>query len=134
MKKKIPHRGMTAIAFPLAIAGLLSLYSCKKHTTPSPENENTGPAIHVEATAGFGNGVNLQPSYYNGGNPNFGWSLMKQQSKIKTVRIEIEPGYVTQAKSWISQARSNGYAVIATYHKASVLGSDNTAELNAAAN
>lgn len=85
-------------------------------------------------TASLGNGVNLQPSYYNGGNPNFGWSLMKQQAKIKTVRIEIEPGYENQAKSWIAQAKSNGYAIIATYHKSSVLGTDNAAELTAAAN
>jgi len=80
------------------------------------------------------NGVNLQPSYYNGGYPNFGWSLMNANSKIKTVRIEIEPGYVTQAKTWISQAKSNGKQVIATYHKASVLGSDSTSELTAAGN
>jgi hypothetical protein len=76
----------------------------------------------------------LQPSYYNGGNPNFGWSLMKQQTKIKTVRIEIEPDKVSQAKNWIAQAKANGYAVIASYHKYTVLGSDNTAELTAAAN
>lgn len=89
---------------------------------------------HTELTSGIGHGVNIQPSYYNNGNPNFGWSLMKQQTKIKTVRLEIEPDKVSQAKTWISQAKSNGYTVIATYHKASVLGSDNTAELTAAAN
>lgn len=134
MKKKIPQRGLTAFAFTIAITSILLLSSCKKQATPASENTSASTPVSTESTAGFGNGVNLQPSYYNGGNPNFGWSLMKQQSKIKTVRIEIEPGYVTQAKSWISQARSNGYAVIATYHKASVLGSDNTAELNVAAN
>jgi mannan endo-1,4-beta-mannosidase len=80
------------------------------------------------------NGANVQPSYYNGGNPNFGWSLMNQNGKIATLRIEIEPDKVSQAKSWISQARSNGKTVIATYHKASVLGSDSTTELNNAAN
>jgi len=32
--------------------------------------------LSVEAAL-FGNGVNLQPSYYNGGNVNFGWDLMK---------------------------------------------------------
>jgi hypothetical protein len=79
------------------------------------------------------NGANVQPSYYNGGNPNFGWSLMNQNTKIQTLRIEIEPDKVSQAKSWISQARSNGKTVVATYHKASVLGSDSTSELNAAA-
>ncbi|MBO9201953.1 MULTISPECIES: glycoside hydrolase family protein [Niastella] len=138
MKKKIPQWGWQAIVLIAVLYGTALLPACNKHSTNLTENENigedAGPLVGVDATAGFGNGVNLQPSYYNGGNPNFGWSLMKQQTKIKTVRIEIEPGYVTQAKSWISQARSNGYAVIATYHKASVLGSDNAAELTAAAN
>jgi len=135
MKKNIPHRGFLSIVFTTAILSITFLPYCKKAPITSADVE---PAISTQvstnATAGFGNGVNLQPSYYNGGNPTIGWALMKQQSKIKTVRIEIEPGYVNQAKSWISQARSNGYAVIATYHKASVLGSDNTGELNAAAN
>ncbi|WP_211330133.1 glycoside hydrolase family protein [Deminuibacter soli] len=124
------NAAIMVLATALLCTGLFT--SCKKTATPAA-GENTTQRS-VLATNGFGNGVNLQPSYYNGGNPNFGWSLMKQQTKIKTVRIEIEPGYVTQAKSWISQARSNGYAVIATYHNASVLGSDNTNDLNAAAN
>jgi len=80
----------------------------------------------------FGNGVNLQPSYYNNGNVNMGWSLMKSKANIKSVRIEIEPGKETQAKTWIAQAKSNGYTVIATYHKSAVLGSDSTSELSAA--
>ncbi len=88
----------------------------------------------VGTVSAASNGVNLQPSYYNGGNPNFGWSLMNANTKIKTVRIEIEPGYVTQAKTWISQAKSNGKLVIATYHKAAVLGSDSASELTAAGN
>ncbi len=96
------------------LAGSL-LASCASQT-PAPAPQATA-AVSTNLTAGLGNGVNLQPSYYNGGNPNFGWSLMKQQTKIKTVRIEIEPGYVSQAKSWIAQAKSNGYAVIATYHE-----------------
>ncbi|HYP16395.1 MAG TPA: RICIN domain-containing protein [Opitutus sp.] len=82
----------------------------------------------------FPNGVNLQPSYYNNGNVNMGWSLMNSQSAIGTTRIEIEPDKVTQARTWISQARANGKTVIASYHKASVLGSDSTSELTAAAN
>ena len=73
-----------------------------------------------------GNGVNLQPSYYNSGEVDFGWSLMKKHSKIKTVRIEIEPDIpISLASSWIRQAVENGYAVIATYHKHTVLGSNN---------
>jgi len=82
----------------------------------------------------FGNGVNLQPSYYNQGNVSFGWSYMKQYDKIKTVRIEIEPDKVYQAKDWIFQAQSNGYHVIATYHKCSVLGTNDPNELLTAAN
>lgn len=81
----------------------------------------------------IGNGVNLQPSYYNGGNSDLGWNLMKQNTKIKTVRIEVEPGQEVNAKRWISEARSNGFIVIVSYHKSSVLGSDSTSELNAAA-
>lgn len=81
------------------------------------------------------NGANLQPSYYNSGNVNFGWSLMKSDTKIKTLRLEIEPTVsLTTVKSWISQAKSNGYTLICTYHKASVLGSDSSSELTAAAN
>lgn len=90
-----------------------------------------GSSVHAGIVP---NGVNLQPSYYNNGNVNFGWSLMNANGKIQTCRIEIEPDKVTQAKTWISQARSNGKTVIATYHKASVLGTDSTTELNNAAN
>jgi mannan endo-1,4-beta-mannosidase len=86
----------------------------------------------VTCAGEFGNGVNLQPSYYNNGNVNMGWSLMKSKTNIKSVRIEIEPGKETQAKTWIAQAKSNGYTVIATYHKSAVLGSDSTSELSAA--
>ena len=137
MKKNMPHRGFLTIVFTTAIISITLLPYCKKSSVARGTTDvgSADPGeVSINATAGLGNGVNLQPSYYNGGNPTIGWSLMKQQSKIKTVRIEIEPGYVSQAKNWISQARSNGYAVIATYHKASVLGSDNTGELNAAAN
>jgi len=89
--------------------------------------------VSVTSSAGeFGNGVNLQPSYYNNGNVNMGWSLMKSKGNIKSVRIEIEPGKETQGKTWIAQAKSNGYTVIATYHKSAVLGSDSTSELAAA--
>jgi mannan endo-1,4-beta-mannosidase len=86
-------------------------------------------ATSVSVAGEFGNGVNLQPSYYNNGNVNMGWSLMKANTKIKSVRIEIEPGKETQGKTWIAQAKSNGYKVIATYHKSSVLGSDSASEL-----
>jgi mannan endo-1,4-beta-mannosidase len=79
------------------------------------------------------NGVNLQPSYYNGGTVTFGWDLMQKYPQIKSVRIEIEPDKVSQAFDWITQAHANGYEIIATYHKHDVLGTDNVGELNAAA-
>jgi mannan endo-1,4-beta-mannosidase len=82
----------------------------------------------------IGNGVNLQPSYYNNGNVTFGWELMKSYPQIKSVRIEIEPDKVTQGKQWIDQARSNGYEIIATFHNYNVLGSDDSNELLNAAN
>ena len=83
----------------------------------------------------FGNGVDLQPSYYNGGNVMFGFALMLASPKIKSVRIEIEPTVpIALAASWIQQAHNNGYKVIATYHKYTVLGSDNAADLTDAAN
>lgn len=93
------------------------------------------PGVSVRAAAvAFGDGVNLQPSYYAGGRPNFAWELMKRYEKIKTVRIEIEPEKAEQAKGWIAQAHAHGYAVIATYHKFSALGSDDPSELLSAAN
>ena len=91
---------------------------------------------HIHSTAPFGaidtpaQGEVIAGASY----PNFGWALMKQQPNIKTVRIEIEPDKVSQAQNWIAQAKANGYAIIATYHKSSVLGTDDTAELTAAAN
>lgn len=82
----------------------------------------------------FGNGVNLQPSYYNNGNVTFGWDLMHKYGQIKSVRIEIEPDKVQQGHEWISQAHANGYDIIATYHKSAVLGSDDPQELLEGAN
>lgn len=81
----------------------------------------------------IGNGVNIQPSYYNDGNVHFGWDFMHQYAAIKTVRIEIEPNKANMAKLWIQQAQSYGYHVIATYHKSSVLGSGDINELLQAA-
>lgn len=123
----------------LSFSFLFCGYGCSKSsngtTTPPIDTVVVIPTpTPTSPTVSFGNGVNLQPSYYNSGNVDFGWSLMKQQANIKTVRIEIEPGFAVQAKGWITQAITNGYAVVATYHKYTVLGSDDTAELNAAAN
>jgi len=100
---------------------------------PPPPVVTQGPAFTTDTL--LGNGVDLQPSYYNGGNVTFGYPLMLQNPKIRSVRIEIEPSVpIATAASWIQQARSNGYRVIATYHKYTVLGSDDANELNAAAN
>ncbi len=86
---------------------------------------------HQDASAaGIGNGVNLQPSYYNNGCVNFAWPLMEG---ISTVRIEIEPDKVEQAKGWLREAKAAGKTIIATYHEADDLGSDNANDLMAAA-
>lgn len=79
--------------------------------------------------SGLGNGVNLQPSYYNGGDVDLGWPLMCKSPKIKAVRIEIEPNQVANATRWIKEAVTNGYTVIATYHSSAALGSDDENEL-----
>ena len=79
------------------------------------------------------NGVDVQPSYYNNGNVDFGWTLMNSYSNIKSLRIEIEPGYETQAKTWIAQAKSNGKTIIATYHHWPDNGSDSSSTLQTAA-
>ncbi|MDE1191091.1 MAG: hypothetical protein PW786_03000 [Arachidicoccus sp.] len=124
---------ITIFIFPISCSKNDSDSSEKNSGTTTQSGATTNNNLPVETDTLFGDGVNLQPSYYNNGNVNFGWDLMKQQTKIKIVRVEIEPGFVTQAKSWIAQAVSNGYKIIATYHKASVLGSDDTAELMIAA-
>ena len=75
------------------------------------------------------NGVNIQASYYNNGNVTIGWDLMQEYPEIEAVRIEIEPDRVNQAVTWIRQAQEEGYQVIATYHKSTVLGSNHVADL-----
>lgn len=82
----------------------------------------------------IGNGVNLQPSYYNNGHVTIGWELMQTYPEIEAVRIEIEPDRVSQAMQWIREAQENGYQVIATYHRATQLGSDEKDHLLDAAN
>jgi hypothetical protein len=118
---------------------LVSMLACSKKSSsptngnPPPPNPTPNPTPVANKDSIF-NGVNLQPSYYNNGNPNFAWDLMKAQPKIKTVRIEIEPDKAAQAKNWIASAKAAGFTVIATYHKYTVLGSDNMDELTTAAN
>jgi len=100
--------------------------------------DTAAPTITPREEGVFGNGVNVQPAYYNSGNVNLGLSLMKANAKIKTVRLEIDPtayGFsIAQAKTWISSIRGQGYTLICTYHNAGKLGSDNAADLQAAAN
>jgi len=79
-------------------------------------------------SAGLGNGVNLQPSYYpleskETGDVDLGWKWMRQfdtEGLIKSVRIEIDPLHgvanLANAQRWINEAVANGYAPIATYH------------------
>ena len=128
----------TSIVLMILFCLMMGLSSCsKQNDIPEPQPGSSNKAklnTTANLTSGFGHGVNLQPSYYHGGNVDLGWNLMKQNTKIKTVRIEIEPNQVNNAKRWIQEAVSNGFKVIATYHKSTVLGSDNNAELQAAAN
>ena len=112
----------------LIITTSLVISSCSESVNPELKTST------VLEEGIFGNGVNLQPSYYNGGNADLGWNLMNQNTKIKTVRIEVEPGQENNAKRWISEAKANGKTVIVTYHKSSVLGSDNAGEVTTAAN
>ncbi|RYE27317.1 MAG: glycoside hydrolase [Sphingobacteriaceae bacterium] len=118
----------------------LMLISCSKKsadpdTVITPAKTTTPPVTTTPVMVTLaGNGVNLQLSYYSGGNADLGFTLMKQQSKIKTVRIEIEPNQVNNAIRWIKEASDNGYTIICTYHKAAVLGSDQLQDLLDGAN
>jgi hypothetical protein len=95
--------------------------------------KQNAPVAQITSIHDWGNGVNFQPSYYNNGNPNLALSLLKEQTKINTIRLEIEPDKVTQAKIWISQIKAQGYNLVCTYHKVSVLGKDDAGELLTAA-
>ena len=94
------------------------------------------PVIYQDTKGYFGgNGVNIQPSYYNNGAVNFGWDLMLFYTNIKLVRLEIDPvGSDIKAatvESWISGALNNGYKVIATYHNdQAILSNANTNDLS----
>lgn len=88
-------------------------------------------------TNGWGDGVNLQPSYFNNGDVDLGWNLMNPHSKIQTVRIEIEPDEgvsLSTMQRWISEANQNGYNVIATCHNYQFNGSDDVNALINSAN
>jgi mannan endo-1,4-beta-mannosidase len=112
------------------------------------ESQSTGPTTSTSTTTSGGTinpatpglegcGVNLQPSYYCDGDMNLGWNLMDNYPDIKTLRIELDTSTNSTMDDfvrWISEANSNGYDVIATYHYASELGSNNPNQLLAAAN
>jgi mannan endo-1,4-beta-mannosidase len=81
--------------------------------------------------------VNIQASYFCSGNQDIGWTLMKANAKIQTVRIELDPtaqAGIDDFKRWISEANANGLKVIATHHDADFNGSKDPASLLAAAN
>lgn len=98
-----------------------------------------GSAVISTSALAIG-GVNLQPSYYNGGNVNVGWALMAANPKIKAVRIEIDRGafnFNLSAHTRIideALSRSNIQKVIITYHDSTCLGCSDGTKLNAAAN
>ena len=108
--------------------------SCSKgNGSAAPADTTATKPVTPKDTFALANGVNLQPSYYNSGNVSFGWTLMQANAKIKSVRIEIEPAVpIALAASWIAAAQQHGYQVVATYHKYTVLGSDDASELAAA--
>jgi hypothetical protein len=99
-----------------------------------------GAAVTTAAGASFGDGVNLQPSYFCDGDQNLGYDLMREYPDIETVRIEIEPfdfdevaTTVEDAKRWIDEAAAHGLNVIATYHHYPDNGSASAAALQNAA-
>lgn len=124
------------MSFIFSLTVFLTILSCSSEDDKIFENTASSKDVHQELaskTVGLGNGVNLQPSYYNSGNVTIGWDLMKTYPGIETVRIEIEPDKVSQAQTWINEAHKNGFQVIATYHDANNLGVDDTSVLNSAA-
>ena len=86
----------------------------------------------------FGNGINIQPSYYNLGNPECSWDLIGKFPGIKSIRIEIDPVNTKvdaiQAAQWLYNAHKLGLKIIATYHDWKALGSDNPEFVMKAAN
>lgn len=116
-------------------------YGCGESQSTGPTTSTTtttSGGIINPATPGLeGCGVNLQPSYYCSGDMDLGWALMDNYSDIKTLRIELDTSTnstIDDFTRWISEANDNGYDVIATYHYASELGSNDPNELLAAAN
>lgn len=116
---------------------LLILNSCEKKSMTGA-TEKSEVTMQLTATTGVGgNGVNLQPSYFCNGDQNLGWPLMKANTKIKSVRLEMDPtsgSTISDFSRWIQEANANGFFVIATYHEDADLGSNDPAKLMNAAN
>lgn len=89
--------------------------------------------LNGTGVSGLTDGVNLQPSWFNGGKVHFGWSLMKQFNLIGTVRIAIEHDKAAAAVSWIQEANAHGLKVIAVYDNWPISGSSDPSELTKAA-
>lgn len=128
---------LKSILFIVLIAAIVSSSKCGKSQSTGPTTTTTSGTTINPATPGLeGCGVNLQPSYFCNGDMNLGWDLMDNYSDIKTLRIELDTSTnstMDDFARWISEANSNGYDVIATYHYASELGSNDPNQLLAAA-
>jgi hypothetical protein len=125
------------IIFIVLIALIVLDWGCGESQTTGTTTTTSGGTINPATPGLEGCGVNLQPSYYCDGDMNLGWSLMKNHPYIKTIRIELDPwrnSTISDFVRWISEANDNGYDVIATYHYADSLGSNNPNLLLAAAN
>ena len=94
--------------------------------------------IDHKSVSFFGNGINIQPSYYSSGNPQCSWDLIGEFSGIKSIRIEIDAVNskvdAIQAARWIFEAHKLGLKIIATYHDWKALGSNNPEYVIQAAN
>ena len=88
------------------------------------------------AGASFGDGVNLQPSYFCGGDMDLGWSLMNDNPGIAATRIEMDPGEgttVSDFQRWLDESTNQGFETIGTYHNYQDNGSADPSTLQDAA-
>ena len=129
------------IIFIVLIAVIVFHWGCGNSGSTGPTTSTTttssGTTINPATPGLEGCGVNLQPSYFCNGDMDLGWDLMDNYSHIKTLRIEMDPfttSTIDDFVRWIGEANDNGYDVIATYHHASELGSNDPNTLLAAAN
>jgi mannan endo-1,4-beta-mannosidase len=129
------------VMFVVLVALMAFSWGCGGAGTTGPTTSTTtttsGGTINPATSGLEGCGVNIQPSYFCYGDVNLGWSLMKNYRDIKTLRIELDPGAgstIDDFTRWINEANDNGYDVIATYHNAQLLGSNDPNTLLDAAN